>query len=152
MSKRRRKARVRKHTWLIIVIVVVLLLAGSLYFRKIQSDALDETNISVKDLTPDTLAVYQSKGKPLIVEFYTKDSPYCRRIESELTMIVENYGGELIVAKIDAQLYPGEAEKYQIVGVPTLVLFNSHGDVLETLGGYRTFAEIEEVLRDLNLI
>ncbi|HRC53306.1 MAG: thioredoxin family protein [Firmicutes bacterium] len=147
-------AGMRKYRWIGVLLLLAVVTSGVLYQLKVraQRPAEGDPSESILDVTADTLNIYLTKGKPIVLEFYTKFCPYCARMEDELSELNAKYGDKILVLKMNAEMYPDTASAYKIQGVPTLVLFDAEGTVKETSPGYREYSEIEKLLMDLGLI
>jgi len=147
-------AGMRKYRWIGVLLLLAVVTSGVLYQLNVraQSPAEGGPSESVLDVTADTLNIYLTKGRPIVLEFYTKSCPYCVRMEDELLELGAKYGDRIFVLKMNAEVYPDTALAYKIPGVPTLVLFDAEGTVKGISPGYRDYSEIEKLLMDLGLI
>ncbi len=106
----------------------------------------------IADVGPQTLAQMLSLGKPGVLEFYTANCSYCKKIAPELAKLDKQYGDRLFVVKVNAERYPAEAEKYKIQGVPTLIYFDAAGAQKAAIPGYVTYDEIVKTLKRMKLV
>ncbi len=77
--------------------------------------------IHVTDSTFDQ-EVLQS-DLPVLVDFWAEWCGPCRMIAPTVEAIASEYAGRLKVAKLDVDANGGSATRYQIRGIPTLLLF-----------------------------
>ncbi|MEW9532980.1 thioredoxin [Microbispora sp. NPDC049125] len=73
-------------------------------------------------------------GKPVLVDFWTEWCPPCKMIAPILEQIADEYGERLTVAKIDADAHPEIAQRYGVMGFPTLNLYRD-GEVVQQIRG-----------------
>lgn len=62
--------------------------------------------------------------KPVLVDFWAPWCVYCRRIAPAYEKIAEQYGDELVVAKLNIDEEPLVANGEHIEVIPTLVLYH----------------------------
>ena len=66
-----------------------------------------------------------SQGKPLLVDYWAPWCSYCRKIAPAYEKIAEQYGSEMVVAKVNIDEEPVLAKQEKIQVIPTLVLYKS---------------------------
>ena len=74
---------------------------------------------------------------PLIVDFYTPQCTLCRKLEPMLAVLGEELRDTINVVKVDAAANLSVAAKYDVQGVPTLLLMEN-GKVLDRKSGFMT--------------
>ncbi len=95
--------------------------------------------MSVKpiELTSDTFETDVLKSEtPVLVDFWAEWCGPCKMIAPIVEEIADEYAGRLTVAKLDADQYGDILMKYQIMGIPTLILFKG-GMPVERIVGYQ---------------
>lgn len=80
------------------------------------------------------------KGK-VLVDFYADWCGPCKR----LAPLLEEISG-IEVVKVNVDLFPNIAQRYGIMSIPTLILFNEGNEIKKEIG-FRTKEEIDEMIR-----
>ena len=83
--------------------------------------------------------------KPVLVDFWAPWCVYCRRIAPAYEKIAEQYGEELIVAKVNIDDEPLLANRENIEVIPTLVLYHK-GQAKGFVVAPESKAKIEEFI------
>jgi len=63
--------------------------------------------------------------KPTLVDFHATWCGPCKTMSPIIDQLKNNLGDEIRILKVDVDKNPAAAQKYQVRGVPTLVLFKS---------------------------
>lgn len=85
--------------------------------------------------------------KPVLVDFWAPWCVYCRRIAPAYEKIAQQYGEELVVAKLNIDEVPEIAEQERIEVIPTLVLYKG-GKALGSIVAPESKARIEAFIRE----
>ncbi|WP_195576139.1 thioredoxin [Paenibacillus sp. 1001270B_150601_E10] len=96
--------------------------------------------IQVTDSTFDK-EVLQS-NLPVLVDFWAPWCGPCRMLAPELEKIAGELGGSVVVAKMNVDQYKAAAAKYQVRGIPTLLLFKQ-GEVVASSVGAKPASELK---------
>lgn len=87
------------------------------------------------------------EAKPLIlVDFYADWCHPCRMISPEVEALAKEYDGKLIVGKLNVDENRKTATEYQVMSIPTLVLFKE-GKAVERIVGAVPRSFIEDKIK-----
>jgi len=81
--------------------------------------------------------------KPIILDFWAEWCAPCKQIGPILEEISDEYNDKIIVGKMDVDENPETPGKYQIRGIPTMLLFNK-GELIDTKVGMSSKADLKE--------
>ena len=82
---------------------------------------------------------------PVLVDFYADWCAPCRMMKPILEELHRRMGDKLRILKIDTDKSPAIAEKLQIHGIPTLILFRN-GQALWRHSGVIQAAQLEKIV------
>ena len=86
-------------------------------------------------------------GKIVLVDFWAPWCSYCRRINPAYEKIAEQYGGDMVVAKVNIDEEPQLAEAERIEVIPTLVLYRN-GEAIGSIVAPESKAMIETFIQE----
>ncbi|MGV9709853.1 thioredoxin [Gordonia sp. NPDC003424] len=86
--------------------------------------------------------------KPVLVDFWATWCGPCRMVAPVLEEIARDHGDKLTVAKVDVDANPATARDFQIMSIPTMILFE-HGKPSKTIVGAKGKAAL---LRELESV
>jgi putative thioredoxin len=100
--------------------------------------------IEVNESTFDEQVISASHKVPVLVDFWADWCAPCKMLLPVLLKLAQEYGHDLLLAKVNTDIERGLAEKHGIRSLPTLQLYR-HGQMMEQIMG----AQPESTLRAL---
>lgn len=88
---------------------------------------------------------------PVVVDFWAEHCVPCRRQEPALQQLGERHFGRLRVGRINVYRSPQTTKRYQIQGVPHLLIVRQ-GELIQELVGDHGLESLERVLTRLEII
>ncbi len=85
--------------------------------------------------------------KPVMVDFWAAWCGPCRALAPIVDEIAGSYGAKLKVVKMDVDRNPATPNRYNVRGIPTLLIFKG-GKLQEQLVGYHPKENIEKALKN----
>ncbi len=73
---------------------------------------------------------------PVLIDFWAPWCGPCKMVAPELEAVASEYEGKAVVLKVNVDEQQGLATKYNVMGIPTLLLFKD-GKEEERIVGYR---------------
>ncbi len=79
----------------------------------------------------------QSSSTPIVVDFWAEWCGPCKQIAPILGEIASQTEGELTIAKLNVDEHPGIAQKFNVMSIPTLLVFQD-GELKKRLVGAKS--------------
>lgn len=105
--------------------------------------SVDSASVTVTDesFAQDVLA----SNLPVLVDFWATWCGPCRMVAPVLEEIAADKAGQLTVAKLDVDANPATARDFQVVSIPTLILFKGGEPVKRIVGAKGKAALLREI-------
>lgn len=103
----------------------------------------DSASVTVTDesFAQDVL----TSNLPVLVDFWATWCGPCRMVAPVLEEIAAEKAGQLTVAKLDVDANPATARDFQVVSIPTLILFKGGEPVKRIVGAKGKAALLREI-------
>lgn len=93
--------------------------------------------VDIPKLSEDTFQnLVLEASTPVLVDFTAVWCGPCKMLDPVVKQLAEDWDGQVKVFKLDVDENPNLAMDYQVMGVPTLILFNG-GQPVERVTGYQ---------------
>jgi len=86
--------------------------------------------------------------KPVLVDFWATWCGPCKMVAPVLDEIAGEHADKLTVAKLDIDQNPGAARDFQVMSIPTMILFQG-GKAVKTIVGAKGKAALLQDLADV---
>ena len=105
---------------------------------------MSTVNVSDNTFAEEVLA----SSTPVLVDFWAAWCGPCRMVAPVLDEIAKEKAGSLTVAKVDVDANPATARDFQVVSIPTLILFKN-GQAVKRIVGAKGKAALLRELADV---
>ncbi|AIF52221.1 MULTISPECIES: thioredoxin [unclassified Pelosinus] len=85
------------------------------------------------------------KDKPVLVDFWASWCGPCKMVAPELEAVGQEYEGKAVVMKVNVDEQQQLASNYNVMGIPTLLLFKD-GVEVERIVGYRPRKDLMDAI------
>jgi thioredoxin 1 len=84
-------------------------------------------------------------SQPVLVDFWAPWCGPCKMVAPELEAVAAEYAGKAVVAKINVDEQPQLAGQFNVMGIPTMVVFKD-GKEVNRIVGFRPRRELVTAL------
>ena len=106
---------------------------------------MSTNTFAVTDKSFATDVVEASKSGPVLVDFWAEWCGPCKRLAPTIEALAGEYNGKVTIGKLNVDENPNTAFKFQIRGIPAMLVFKG-GQVVEQVVGLTPKEELKKVL------
>lgn len=89
--------------------------------------------------------IVSGSDKPVLVDFYAEWCGPCKAAAPILDDLSDDYADDLAIAKVDVDAQPELAKRFDVLSIPTVILFNE-GEEVDRKIGFGGRAGYEELI------
>jgi len=127
----------------ILLVVAIIFFAIFSQSNNVKSANSSSDSSSIIWSTDLNTALQQAKtsNKMVFIDFYTDWCGYCRQMDQNTYTdlhVQERLAQSYIAVKVNSDQNPDLSTKYDIVGLPTMVILDSDGQEIKRISGYQS--------------
>lgn len=109
-------------------------------------------SLAVRDVTSqewDTQVLHSQR--PVAVEFWAPWCPWCRKLIPEFEAVSGEYESKMNMLKLNSDEHPDIAQRYGIMGLPTIKMFcqgRPIGEIIGYMPRPRLKAELDKIIQN----
>jgi thiol:disulfide interchange protein DsbD len=139
---------------LVIIVLSVLILVTVTNFQKNNQKQQSQTSNSEINIHWNTdmdaaFKLAEKSNKLVFVDFYADWCGYCKQLDEDTFVnqnVKQKFAQSYVLVKINVDQNPELASKYQVYGLPTLVVMDSNGNVIKRQEGFVSAGELLNIL------
>lgn len=105
------------------------------------------TNALAEEVPETTQAKFDQEvlasNKPVVVDFFATWCGPCKRMAPVMESLSKSYAGKVSFVRVDVDKNPVLASKYNINGIPAIMIFN-HGKMVDNAVGLKPEEELKQ--------
>lgn len=106
----------------------------------------ENSSSDLEDIKAKSFDEVISGEMPVLVDFYADWCAPCRMMPPILKELKKRMGDSLTIIKVDTERKPDLAIRYQVRGIPNMILFKK-GKVIWQQAGVIQAAQLEQIIR-----
>lgn len=96
-------------------------------------------------LTDATFVQSINQATPVLVDFWAPWCGPCRMVAPSVEKLAQEFAGRAIVAKLNVDENPAMAQRFQVMSIPTLIIFK-HGQPVDQIVGAQPYGALQQRL------
>ncbi len=90
---------------------------------------------TISELTEATFAEeINSATEPVLVDFWAEWCSPCKMVAPVLAEIAQEQSGKVRIAKVNVDDHPGLAQQFNVMSIPTMIVFHDGAEVRRIVG------------------